>query len=59
MPDSDAGKVKESSTPEVPTRPKAPEWDDYWAHQVAEKAKKIVLAYFGLATPHRSFGGSM
>ena len=36
--------------PTVPRHPKAPEWDDYWAHHVAEKAKKLVLGYFGLAT---------
>jgi len=39
-----------SVVPTIPVQPKAPEWDDYWAHQVAEKAKKKVLAYFGLAT---------
>lgn len=39
-----------SVVPTVPMQPKAPEWDEYWAHQVAEKAKKKVLAYFGLAT---------
>lgn len=30
-----------------PQRPKDPDWDDYWAHKVAEKAKSRILAYFG------------
>lgn len=36
--------------PQPPSQPKDPDWDDYWAHKVAEKAKTRVLAYFGLAT---------
>lgn len=33
-----------------PNRPKDPDWDDYWAHKVAEKAKSRILAYFGAVT---------
>lgn len=36
--------------PESPARPKDPDWDDYWAFRVAEKAKSRILAYFGAAT---------
>jgi C1A family cysteine protease len=28
--------------------PPAPNWEDYWAHEVAEKAKAKVLAHFGI-----------
>lgn len=36
--------------PQPPARPKDPDWDDYWAFRVAEKAKSRILAYFGAAT---------
>lgn len=32
----------------APQPPSPPAWEDYWAHQVAEKAKNKVLAYFGV-----------
>jgi len=43
--------------PSPPKRPKDPDWDDYWAHKVAEKAKTKVLAYFGIATVLLTFIG--
>lgn len=36
--------------PRALLRPNDPDWDDYWAHKVAEKAKSKVLGYFGIAT---------
>ena len=34
--------------PSAPKHPPPPSWEDYWAHQVAEKAKGKVLGYFGV-----------
>ena len=31
-----------------PPLPPAPDWQDYWAHEVAEKAKSKVLTHFGV-----------
>ncbi|MEK6735813.1 MAG: C1 family peptidase [Pseudomonadota bacterium] len=35
-------------SPLPPKLPLPPSWEDYWAHQVAEKAKTKVLGYFGV-----------
>ena len=35
---------------EGPNPPPRPEWEDYWAHRVADEAKKKVIRYFGIAT---------
>lgn len=34
--------------PGLPKPPEPPSWDEYWAHQVAEKARSKVLAYFAV-----------
>lgn len=41
---------KRSTNASPPNPPGKPQWEDYWAHRVAESAKKKVLGYFGIAT---------